>query len=226
MARDVDLRGTAHRVVRARLGDARLFLPRGRPPFGHGGLADHDRRRCSLGDQVAYHSRGARPLANETLRLGPPEPDQAAIRARRYALTDLATALDGSHETHIRIAAGLRFTLRLPTSPCAQRTDGAPPARRFRGLSRQWTRISPYGSRRHLRHCSPPAMSLPCRRWSISFSHPTEGDCAKGFINGHRPSGELPPSRCGDASARRLRLNSAPLLWIGNVAALQAPELS
>lgn len=31
----------------------------------------------------------ARKLTHETLRLGPPELDQAAIRARRYALTDL-----------------------------------------------------------------------------------------------------------------------------------------
>ena len=132
----------------------------------------------------------ARQLAHETLRLGPPEPDQAAIRARRYALTDLATALDGSHETHIRIAAGLRFTLRLPTSPCARPTDGAPPARRFHGCSGQWTRISPYGSRRHFRRCSPPAMSLPWRDWSMSFSHLTGGDCARGSVKGRRPNGE------------------------------------
>ena len=48
----------------------------------------------------------ARKLAHETLGLGPPELDQAAIRARRYALTDLAMTLDGSRETHIRMAAG------------------------------------------------------------------------------------------------------------------------
>jgi hypothetical protein len=38
-------------------------------------------------------------------RLGLPEFDQAATRTRRYALTDLATALDGGCETHIRMAA-------------------------------------------------------------------------------------------------------------------------
>ena len=48
----------------------------------------------------------AKQLARETLRLWPPELDQAAIRARRYAVTDLASALDGSRDTHVRIAAG------------------------------------------------------------------------------------------------------------------------
>ena len=48
----------------------------------------------------------ARKLARETLSLGPPKLDQAAIRARCYALTDLATALDSHRETRIRMAAG------------------------------------------------------------------------------------------------------------------------
>ena len=162
-------------------------------------------RRCASG-----HPSSTKPLSGRDATPSQISPQRSMAPARRtYACPP-----------------GLRFTVPLPILPCARPTDGAPRVRRFHGLSGQLTRISPCGSKRHLCRCSPPAMSLPCRDLSMSFWRHTEGDCARGFINGRRPNGELPPPRCRDASARRLRLASAPLLWIGNVAALQASELS
>jgi hypothetical protein len=40
------------------------------------------------------------------LRLGPPPLDDVALRARRYAITDLAVALQTGRERHILLAAG------------------------------------------------------------------------------------------------------------------------
>jgi hypothetical protein len=48
----------------------------------------------------------ARKIANETLRLGPPPLDAAAIRARCYAITDLATKLRPDGRKNVLLAAG------------------------------------------------------------------------------------------------------------------------
>jgi hypothetical protein len=75
-------------------------------PSGIAALPTMIAEGVALVTRSATTLEAAKKLAHVTLRLGPPELDQAAIRARRYALTDLATALDGSRETHIRMAAG------------------------------------------------------------------------------------------------------------------------
>jgi hypothetical protein len=48
----------------------------------------------------------AREIARETLRLGPPPLDPAAKRARRFAITDLASALRDGRDRGLLIAAG------------------------------------------------------------------------------------------------------------------------
>jgi hypothetical protein len=48
----------------------------------------------------------AREIGRETLRLGPPPLDKAALRARRYAITDLAVALRTGRDRHVLLAVG------------------------------------------------------------------------------------------------------------------------
>jgi hypothetical protein len=48
----------------------------------------------------------ARQIAADTLRQGPPVLDGAALRARRYAITDLATALRANSARSVRLATG------------------------------------------------------------------------------------------------------------------------
>jgi hypothetical protein len=48
----------------------------------------------------------AREIGRETLRLGPPPLDEAALRDRRFAITDLAVALESGRDEHVLLAAG------------------------------------------------------------------------------------------------------------------------
>lgn len=48
----------------------------------------------------------ARRIASEILRLGPPPLDEAALRVRRYTITDLASALRTGREKHVILATG------------------------------------------------------------------------------------------------------------------------
>jgi predicted nucleotidyltransferase len=48
----------------------------------------------------------ARAVANDTLREGPPPITEGDVRARRYAITDLAVSLRGGREKHLLLAAG------------------------------------------------------------------------------------------------------------------------
>lgn len=48
----------------------------------------------------------AREISRETLRLGPPLLDEVALRTRRYAITDLAMALQDGRDRHVLLAAG------------------------------------------------------------------------------------------------------------------------
>ena len=48
----------------------------------------------------------AREIGRQTLRLGPPPLDETALRTRRYAITDLAMALQDGRGRHVLLAAG------------------------------------------------------------------------------------------------------------------------
>ncbi|NEJ31745.1 nucleotidyltransferase domain-containing protein [Rhizobium leguminosarum] len=50
--------------------------------------------------------RAAQKIAKETLRLGPPALDAAALLTRRYAITDLAAALRSDTERNVLLAVG------------------------------------------------------------------------------------------------------------------------
>jgi hypothetical protein len=60
----------------------------------------------AIWSRVSATLDAAREIAEETLRLGPPPLDEAALRARRYAITDLVGALQTGRDKHVRLAAG------------------------------------------------------------------------------------------------------------------------
>ncbi len=64
--------------------------------------ADVFSRPCRLLDE-------AREIARATLELGPPPLDAEAIRIQRYAITDLATALENGRSAAVLIAAAARL---------------------------------------------------------------------------------------------------------------------
>jgi hypothetical protein len=66
--------------------------------------------------------KAARKIANATLRLGPPPLDAAAIRARCYAISDLATKLRADTPKNVLLAAGA--TLYCDLADFALRANG------------------------------------------------------------------------------------------------------
>ena len=63
--------------------------------------------------RTAATLEAARDLAREVLRLGPPPLDDAALRLRRYMITDLAVALRPGRDRQIHLAAGTALYVAL-----------------------------------------------------------------------------------------------------------------